>query len=240
MKRQTSLSIIVTAFNEETNVSPFLNMLKDFLLSQEIEHQVIFVDDGSTDNTFDEAQKFSDWERLELLRLPINGGSGAAIREGLKCTQGEWYAWLPCDLEIRPKELMKPLEKRLEQDVVVTYFGSGLEARSWMRRFLSNAFTSVLNLCFGQRLPYYNGLSLVRRKFIDEEGLFSNGFFFHAELLIKVLSKTTRVNYVPICLSPRNAEKTKAISLKVLGDVVSCFLKTFWQVRVLSRFGAQQ
>lgn len=232
LKHQPVLSIIITAFNEEKNVSLFLNRLKKFLKKYEIDHEVAFVDDGSTDNTATEAYKFSDWKNLRIMKLSNNLGSGGAIKEALKLATGEWYVWFPCDLEILPEELLLPFEKRHNRDVVVTYFESGLEVRSWPRRLMSTAFTGILNFAFGLKLPYYNGLTLIRRSFIKEAEVLSDGFFFHAELLVRTLAKTDKIAFMPIHLSPRNAGKPKAIKYRVFKDVASCFLRTLWEVRL--------
>lgn len=232
MKNIPTISIIVTALNEERNVSPFLDRLKSFLEEGKFEHEVLFVDDGSTDGTYSEALKFSSWPNLKIIKLDKNMGSGGAIKMAIKEASGEWYAWLPCDLEIMPEELLRPLENRHGHDVVVTYFETGTMSRSLLRRFLSASFTSILNVTFGLKLPYYNGLSLIKRELVVREKVSARGFFFHAELLIRVLSKKRKVKFVPIHLSPRHLEKPKAISFKVFKDVVSCFLNTFWDVKI--------
>ncbi len=231
MSRQASLSVIVTALNEEKNVYPFLMRLRSFLEENDIRHDVIFVDDGSTDKTFSEAGRLQTWNQLKVLKLTQNRGSGGAIKEGLKLATSEWYAWMPCDLEILPEELLKPYKLIDNKDVVITYFSTGRESRSWNRRIMSLFFTSILNFSFGLRLPYYNGLSLIRRNLINPAHISSNGFFFHAELLIRTLCKTKKFATVPIHLTPRLAEKPKALKFKVLKDVVVCFTRTFWEVK---------
>lgn len=232
MSLQPSISVIVTALNEEKNVYPFLTRLKNFLEVHHISHEVIFVDDGSTDKTFLELNRFQNWNNLKTLRLAKNRGSGGAIKEGLKVAQGEWYAWLPCDLEILPEELLKPYQLiQNNLDLIITYFATGRESRSWNRRMMSLFFTSILNLTFGLRLPYYNGLSLIRRSLMSPDKVASNGFFFHAELLIRTLCRTHQFTIVPIHLSPRLAEKPKALKFKVFKDVVMCFMRTFWEVK---------
>jgi dolichol-phosphate mannosyltransferase len=231
LKPKPDITIIVTALNEEKNVAHFLKNLQLTLQGHKISHEVVFVDDGSTDKTYHEVLAFSDWIGLKHIRLEKNRGSGGAIKEGLKIANGEWYAWLPCDLEIMPSELILPLSKRARFDAVITYFNIGKQSRSLKRRVLSNLFTKILNLMFGQRLPYYNGLSIIRRKLIDADSIQSNGFFFHAELLIRCLAKTQNVTFVPIRQTARQEEKTKAIRFKVFLDVVICFIKTWWDLR---------
>lgn len=231
LKPTPDLSLITTALNEEKNVAHFLIQLRNFLYENKIDHEVIFVDDGSTDHTLNEAKKITDWPNLKIIHLPKNIGTGGAIKEALHQATGNWYAWLPCDLEILPEQLSAPLMNRTEHDIVVTYFGSGLENRAWSRKFMSRVFTYTLNLTFNNRIPYYNGLCLIKRNLINEDSILSNGFFFHAELLIRTLQKTKRIAFTSIHVSPRLAGKSKAVSYKVLKDVVFCFLRTAWIVK---------
>lgn len=235
MKNKPDISIIVTALNEEKNVARFLGSLKSTLHDHKISHEVVFVDDGSTDQTSQEVLAFSDWNSLKHIRLAENVGSGGAIKEALKIATGEWYAWLPCDLEILPTEIVRPLSKRENYDAVITYFDSGKLSRSLFRRILSNVFTATLNLVFKQNLPYYNGLSIIRRELIEADSVRSNGFFFHAELLIRCLAKTKNINLIPIRLTARHDEKPKAIRFKVLQDVLVCFARTWWELRLRHR-----
>lgn len=231
MNTPISLSLIVTALNEEKNISRLLELLKSVLDSSGVTYEVIFVDDGSKDKTYEEALKFSGWTNLKVLRLPQNLGTGGAIQEACRVAQGEWYAWLPSDLEIMPEELKKPLSFCQDHDVIVTFFAEGLGSRTPLRRILSKVFTKIINVAFGHDLPYFNGVSLIRRKLAPVQDVKARGFFFHAELLIRVLSQKCRVKAVAIRLTPRHLENPKAMSFKVLKDVVSCFLHTFWEVK---------
>ena len=84
MKPTPDLTIITTALNEEQNVFQFLTRLKQFLSENQIHHEVIFVDDGSSDQTLIEAKKINNWPNLKVLQLSKNLGTGGAIKEALK------------------------------------------------------------------------------------------------------------------------------------------------------------
>ena len=95
-----SLGVIVPAFNEAATISRLLTLV----LAQPCVQQVVVVDDGSSDGTFEQAQRFSGDPRLAIRRLPVNTGKGASIRMGLEAArtpiviirsraQGKKLAW---------------------------------------------------------------------------------------------------------------------------------------------------
>ena len=236
--KSCDLTIITTALNEEQNVSLFLGRLRNFLTTSNVDYEVIFVDDGSTDNTYATATAFLDWDRLKVLRLPQNVGTGAAIKHAIGVAVGTWYTWIPSDLEIEPISLEEPLRIRAGHDIVVTYF-QNTKDRSMLRRLLSSTFTHIINLTFNLHLPYYNGISLMRINQMPLKAVRSNGFFFHAELLLRSALLTNKIVTCQIEHRPRNDGKTKAIKLKVFYDVAVCFSRLWWELRFKHSFRRQ-
>jgi glycosyltransferase involved in cell wall biosynthesis len=226
------LSLIVTALNEEKNILPFLSHLKMFLNSLDLTYEVLFVDDGSADGTLSELRQFKDWSELRVLQNGVNMGTGASVKKALKFARGVWYTWLPSDLEVMPEELREATGLLEQNDIIVTFFKTGQGSRTVCRRILSYFFTKIINFSFGYRLPYYNGVSFIRRSLLRADLVKARGFFFHAELLLRTLGPDLRISATPINLTPRKYERPKALSLKVFKDVVSCFFKTLWEVRI--------
>lgn len=226
-----SLSVVITAYNEESNVAECLNLMQDFLKKNLRDFEIIFVNDGSTDNTGLEARKLES-PQIKIIDQELNSGTGAGIKEALEIAQHEFYCWFPCDLEIMPTELTKPLEELAHNDIVITYFTNGDKVRTYSRHWLSIIFIKILNLSFMNRIKYFNGLSLMRRELLRPQDVKANGFFFHAELLLKTLQTTSKYTQVPIKLTPRKRERPKAIKLKVLLDVVVCYFRILWEVKI--------
>lgn len=160
-----SLSVVITAYNEESNVAECLNLMQDFLKKNLRDFEIIFVNDGSTDNTGLEARKLES-PQIKIIDQELNSGTGAGIKEALEIAQHEFYCWFPCDLEIMPTELTKPLEELAHNDIVITYFTNGDKVRTYSRHWLSIIFIKILNLSFMNRIKYFNGLSLMRRELL--------------------------------------------------------------------------
>ncbi|MBW6502209.1 MAG: glycosyltransferase family 2 protein [Bacteroidales bacterium] len=102
------LSVVVTLFNEEENIRPLLEMIPKALAGYT--YEVVFVDDGSTDNTVAEIKKLSD-KHVRLLRLTRNYGQSIAMIAGIDFAEGEFIALLDGDLQNDPSDIPFMLEK---------------------------------------------------------------------------------------------------------------------------------
>ena len=95
------LSIIIPFLNEEENI-PFLsNSLSDYFnVEKRFEVEVIFVDDGSTDNSKSvlENHKHKNY-KCKLVKLSKNFGSHAALRAGIQNSTGDFITFLYADLQ---------------------------------------------------------------------------------------------------------------------------------------------
>lgn len=232
VKNNLFLTVVVTAFNEENNVENCIKLLSEFLKNNVANYEIIFVNDGSTDGTQEKLAAASGVCCLKVINLEKNHGTGGAIKKALLVANGDWYCWFPSDLEILPDELSLPISHCQDCDLVITHFTNGYLVREKNRTLLSLAFVFFMNTFFGKNLKYYNGISLIRTSLIKGLELKSNRFFFHAELLLRVLSKTKNFVEVPIKLTPRYSGKSKAVKPKVFVDVITCSLRCFWELRI--------
>lgn len=228
---EISLTVVITAYNEESNVTECLTLMQDFLKKNVRKFEIIFVNDGSTDNTLGEARKLESTQ-VRIIDQEVNSGTGAGVKEALKIAQHDFYCWFPCDLEIMPGELAHALEELADNDIVITHFTNGNTVRTIFRHWLSVLFVKILNLSFMNSIRYFNGVSVIRRTILKPEEVKANGFFFHAELLLKTLEATSKYTQVPIRLTPRKRELPKAIRLTVLLDVLVCYFRILWEVKL--------
>ena len=109
-----TLSVIVPAYNEGESIREVLEKLKHELAG--IPHEIIVVNDGSTDRTADEARKVSG---IELLEHTENMGYGAAIKTGLRKARHEWILITDADGTYPSEGIRKLLEHAGDYDMVV-------------------------------------------------------------------------------------------------------------------------
>ena len=103
------LSVIVPCYNEEENIRDFYDELfrnTSFFEEKEIEVEVIYVDDGSTDKTVQEIRKLHGEDaRVHLLSFSRNFGKEAAIYAGLQKSRGDLVVMMDADLQDPPSLL---------------------------------------------------------------------------------------------------------------------------------------
>ena len=103
------LSVIVPCYNEEENVRDFYDELcknTDFFRQKEIEFEILYVDDGSKDNTVSEVKKLHGEDaRVRLISFSRNFGKEAAIYAGLQKCRGDLAVLMDADLQDPPSLL---------------------------------------------------------------------------------------------------------------------------------------
>ncbi len=106
----TSLSIVIPAFNEAARLGRTLARLREYAAWTHAEHEVLVVDDGSTDDTRAVVGEFSPGTlALRLLTRPTNRGKGYSVREGMLASTGELILMCDADLSAPIEEIEKLL-----------------------------------------------------------------------------------------------------------------------------------
>jgi glycosyltransferase involved in cell wall biosynthesis len=100
------LSLILLAHNAEAHVPSLVRGWRDVLSSRETPFEIVFVDNGSTDQTVAKAEELREViPELKVLRQEAPRGVGAALRTGLAATTCPLIACAPCEPDYRPKHL---------------------------------------------------------------------------------------------------------------------------------------
>ncbi len=101
------LSVVITVMNEEENVPLLTEKLRQALLN--IDHEVIYVDDGSTDRTVAVIQETA-YSSVKLLELAKNYGQSTAMSAGIHAAEGEYIVTMDGDLQNDPADIPKLLD----------------------------------------------------------------------------------------------------------------------------------
>ena len=163
------ISIVIPAYNEEQNIPRTIEALKETLHKTDLEMELIFVDDGSTDGTW---EVLKDYIRLEpgisALRFSRNFGKEAAIFAGLKEASGDYVAVMDCDLQ-HPPEVLLTMIQRMRHSTLDVVEGRkrtrGTESK--LHRLFVKLFYGMMNSSSGLDLKDASDFKLMNRKVVD-------------------------------------------------------------------------
>ncbi len=219
-----SLSLVIPAYNEEKRLGTIHVEVFEYLRTHFRNPEIIFVDDGSTDDTYDRLLQYQKQNpELKILRHTENFGKGRAVRTGLEAANGEVVLFSDTDFSTPIEEVQKLLFC-LTQDFDVAIGsrgvpGSNVEIR---QSFLRDATGKIGNAIVQSvlLLPFEDtqcGFKLYRSDALKKilPKLTVDGFAFDMEMLVVAMVQGLRVAEVPVTW--RNAPESKVRSLHILG-----------------------
>jgi dolichol-phosphate mannosyltransferase len=134
------LSVIIPAYNEEESISHVLPALQKVLGPENINFELIFIDDGSTDSTFQKiVEQNKAHKNIHGYRFSRNFGKEAAIWAGLEAARGDCCVVMDCDLQHPPDTLPK-MYKLWEEGYEIV---EGVKAHRGKQSRLYNVFSAV-------------------------------------------------------------------------------------------------
>lgn len=145
-------SIIIPVYNEEKRIPKNIGEIFDFFRGlEDIQTEIIFVCDGSTDGTAAVLKNYQTQYQFKLIEYPINRGKGYAIRRGVEEAAGDYVVFFDIDLATPLQEFMALKDSLTEEDDAVIgsrrLNDSKIEkGESKIRVFLGQGFTRISNL----------------------------------------------------------------------------------------------
>lgn len=113
------ISIVVPVYNEEENLPLLTKGIFSVMLNLNEEFEVIFIDDGSTDNSLDAMRDLRVvYPKIRVIKFARNCGQSAAFDRGFKAAKGDIIVTLDADLQNDPNDIPKLLEKLKDCDMV--------------------------------------------------------------------------------------------------------------------------
>jgi glycosyltransferase involved in cell wall biosynthesis len=154
MSNRSLISVVVPALNEEENVDPFYKAVSSVLDSlSDLEWEIIFVDDGSTDSTVERIVALHERDpRVCLLQLSRNFGAYAAIKAGLDCARGDAVVSICADLQDPPELLRSFVDQWREGYHIVWGVREGRDD-PWSKKVLANLFYRIVRRLALEDLP---------------------------------------------------------------------------------------
>jgi len=212
------LSIIIPVYNEEKTILQILEKVKKANIS--VAHEIIIVDDGSTDTTREKLKKIKG---ARVIFHKKNQGKGAAVKTGIKDAKGDYILIQDADLEYDPNQIKDLLKPILENKAKVVY-GTRLDRAPHLKKeeakhlfiihYFGNRFLSlVTSVLYGQWLTDMETCyKLFPKKAISSIKLNAKGFEFEPEVTSKLLKQGYKIKEVSITANPRGYDEGKKIN----------------------------
>ena len=208
------ISIISPVYQAQDCVAELCRRIRIAVENMPGDHEIILVDDGSTDGSWDEISRESARGDVVGLRLAGNVGQHRAITAGMDCARGEWVVVLDCDLQ-DPPELIPDLYRRaLEgpEQIVAARFNQ--RAETYSRQRMSALFWRCLTWLSGMDFdPKVGNYRIMSRTVVDN--------FVKYREQTRFLGAITslmgfEVAHVPVTRDPRFAGETSYSRRKLL------------------------
>ncbi len=220
------LSVVIPVFNEATTIREIVSRVQATGLA----HEILVVDDGSTDGTREVLESLGGVPKPTLLVHPKNKGKGAAVQNGIRAATGELIIIQDADLEYDPRDiprLLQPIEEGRAQVVYGSRFlGAPRRVTMFWHMVANRLLTFITNVLYNTILSdMETGYKLFTAEVIKAIPLRSRRFDFEPEVTAKLLKRRHRIYEVPISFDPREYTEGKKIGLADAIQAVWTLLK---------------
>jgi len=162
------LSVVIPLYDEEASLKELVRLLGD-ALAKIPSYEVIFVDDGSSDQSWKVIEKLcADKEHIKGIQLQRNYGKSPALQTGFENARGRYVATMDADLQDDPREIPQMLQQLKEENLDLVS-GWKKERHDPLTKIIpSRLFNKVTSMFTGIGLNDFNcGLKVYRREVID-------------------------------------------------------------------------
>lgn len=232
------ITIVIPLYNEEESIVELSIALKKVLESLRANYEVIFIDDGSTDNSFNKIKEVNKVNtRFKCIKFKRNYGKSAALHEGFKAAKGDYIITMDADLQDDPDEIPALIEKiNAGYDLVSGW--KKVRHDPFIKKFSSKFFNYVTSVMVGLRLHDYNcGLKAYVKDVVKNVKVYGE---MHRYIPALAHLSGFKVTEIPVTHHERKYGKTKfGLSRFVNGffDLATVLFTTKYIKRPLHFFG---
>jgi glycosyltransferase involved in cell wall biosynthesis len=252
-----SVSLVCYAYNEEDLIAEFFKKAVDTIEAVVTDYEVIFIDDCSTDRTWEIAQ---GWARenghIRVYRNDRNRNIGYSFKRGVSLAEKEFLFWQTIDWSYDLSDLriflelmdhfglvvgVRPVPMRLLAYIPVVRSIYRVRTRSddFLRAMVSLANYYVLRILFGLNVHDFQNIQFHRTKTLQSFDLRGQSSFLGIEMMIRARSIGLDMIEVPIGFLPRTKGVSKGIQLRAIwkscSDIARNWFAWGWRFRLEGR-----
>ena len=226
------ITCVIPVYNEAGAVAATLTEVEAALVRVGRPTEIIVVDDGSSDGSFEAADEAAEASSADVrvLRHEINRGYGAAIKTGLRSAQYPWILIIDADGTYPPREIGKlvaALDEAPSADMIVGQRTQTLATDGYFRLQGKRILMATANFLSGVKIPDLNsGLRLMRTESLKRfRPLLPDGFSLTTSITLALLCSGGYVRYVPIDYLHRVGE-SKIRPLRDMTNFIALIART--------------
>lgn len=232
------LSIVVPLYNEEESLIPLANEIKKVIGSLNILSEIIFVDDGSTDNSLNILKEIcSKDKRFKFCSFRKNYGKSAALQVGFKHASGDIIVTMDADLQDDPSEIPNLINKLNEEYDLVSGWKKHRKD-PFIKRTSSKFFNFVTRIITGIKIHDFNcGLKAYKKEVVNNIKVYGE---LHRYMPVLADWQGFKISEIIVKHHPRRYGKTKfGISRFFKGfiDLITVIFTTRYIKRPMHLFG---
>lgn len=235
-----TVSIVIPLLNEAENILPLYQSLRAEMDRREWIWEVIFVDDGSTDTTFQFLHELhqQDDHHVRVLRLRRNFGQTAALTAGFNAARGPTIVSLDGDMQNDPQDIVRLVEKLEEGYDAVSGWRVHRQESFWLRRLPSRLANWLISHTTGVHLHDYGcTLKAYRAELVKELRLYGE---MHRFIPALMWGNGGRIAELPVQHRPRLHGTSKygiSRTIRVLLDLITVKFFLTSMTKPLQLFG---
>jgi glycosyltransferase involved in cell wall biosynthesis len=229
------VSVLVPAKDEAANLPLFMEQAMTALCASDVSYEVIVIDDGSTDETWDVLGALV--ERYPFLRRVHHRrqrGIADALRTGFLHANGDVLVFYPADLQYKPEDIPRLVAPILagESDMV-----TGYKQGKYEKAFVSRVYNRLSRSLFEIPVRDLNSVKAYRREIMEQLPVRPD---WHRYMIVIAAAQGFTVSEIPVPIYPRNAGRSKfGKSRIVVGtlDLLSVWFELRFARKPLMLFG---
>jgi glycosyltransferase involved in cell wall biosynthesis len=218
-----SISIIIPVYNEEECIE--LCVRETQQVFRDIDHEIIIVNDGSTDRSHEVITALlNDHRPLRYVSYPTNKGYSHAIRQGIQVARKEYTSYLDADMQYPPAQLRQMYEAACKEN---TEFILGRPTRKYYnpyRQLLSYGYNFLVSKLLEMPVRDANSLKLIKTETLKRLPLKGELGAIELEIVVGVANQSIPIQLFPIRVQKRVAGRSKT-GLKLIVPTLKSILE---------------
>jgi len=231
-KSNIDLSVVIPIYNEKESIGKLYDNLNEALSKMNLKYEVLLIDDGSIDGTFDELLELHRKNKFfKIIRFRKNFGQTSAISAGFNYAEGAVVVTLDADLQNDPQDIPVLLDKLNEGYDIVSGWRKNRKDKAVTRRFPSIIANKIISRLTGVRLHDYGcTLKAYRKEIVKNISLYGE---MHRYIPAIASWMGVKVTEIPVRHYSRKYGKSKygvSRTIKVILDIITVkFLLSYSQ-----------